>query len=147
MSKNVIVEGQKPDGTYVALNTDSSGNLVVSGSVGGGSSAVDNQAGSDPLTQTDVGGKKSLDVNVTDITLNKANDSVEAFTPNEKTLIDEASSTITYVGKAAIGSATSAASWKIKKIETTGTITAITFAGGSGNYTNIWDNRASLSYS
>lgn len=60
-------------------------------------------------------------------------------------LDDTSTANVTYVGYAAIGTATSAASWKIKKLdETTGLV--ITFAG-SGAYTQIWDNRTSLSYS
>ena len=61
--------------------------------------------------------------------------------------IDEASSTITYAGYAAVGTATSAASWRIKRISISGTVTSITFADGDANYNNIWDNRAALSYS
>lgn len=53
---------------------------------------------------------------------------------------------ITYIGKAVPGSATSAAVWSIKKIdETSGTF--ITWASGNANFNQIWDNRASLSYS
>lgn len=66
---------------------------------------------------------------------------------DEISYIDEASSTITYIGKAAIGTATSAASWQIQKILVSGTVTSITYAGGTDNYDQIWDNRASLSYS
>lgn len=66
---------------------------------------------------------------------------------DEDTMIDEASATVTYIGKAATGSATSSAVWKIKKIETIGAITSITYAGGVATYVNIYDNRASLTYS
>jgi len=52
---------------------------------------------------------------------------------------------IDYVGEAAIGTLTSAAAWRIKKIDsTTGII--IQWAG-TGVFDQIWDNRASLSYS
>jgi len=52
----------------------------------------------------------------------------------------------TYVGKAAIGSATDAARWQIMSIdETSGTV--VTFADGDDNYNNIWDSREELSYS
>jgi len=55
-------------------------------------------------------------------------------------------SNITYVGKAAIGSATDAARWQIMSIdETSGTV--VTFADGDDNYDNIWDSREELSYS
>jgi len=62
------------------------------------------------------------------------------------TRIDEASATVTYVGKASPGTATSAASWLIQKIDTT-TGTVITWADGDGDFDNVWDNRAGLSYS
>lgn len=52
---------------------------------------------------------------------------------------------IDYVGEASIGTATSAASWRIKKVDST-TGTVITWAG-SGVFDQVWDNRASLSYS
>ena len=48
-----------------------------------------------------------------------------------------------YVGKAAIGTATSAAKWQIQKVTDTG----ITWAAGTSAFTNVWDNRAGLSYS
>jgi len=61
--------------------------------------------------------------------------------------VDEASATITYVGTAVPTTLTSAASWQVKRIDT-GTIAAdILFADGNTNFDNIWDNRASLSYS
>lgn len=52
---------------------------------------------------------------------------------------------VDYVGEAAIGTATSAASWRVKKVDSTsGTI--ITWAG-TGVFDQVWDNYASLSYS
>jgi hypothetical protein len=52
---------------------------------------------------------------------------------------------IDYVGEAAIGTATSSASWRIKKIDSTSGI-SITWAG-SGVFDQVWDNHASLTYS
>lgn len=62
--------------------------------------------------------------------------------------IDVASSTVAYKGDAAPGTATNAASWRISRITTTaaGSIT-IQYADGNTNADNVWDNRASLSYS
>ncbi|MEN9405063.1 MAG: hypothetical protein RLY47_22 [Candidatus Parcubacteria bacterium] len=52
---------------------------------------------------------------------------------------------VDYVGEASIGTATSAASWRVKKIDnTSGTV--ITWAG-TGVFDQIWDNYASLTYS
>lgn len=60
--------------------------------------------------------------------------------------VDEASSTITYVGYAIPGTATSAASWRIKRLDsTTGLI--VLWAAGTASFNQVWDNRASLSYS
>lgn len=51
-----------------------------------------------------------------------------------------------YIGKAAIGTATSAASWQVKRLDTT-TLLDITWADGNASYDNVFDNYASLSYS
>ncbi len=64
-----------------------------------------------------------------------------------KTLLDDYTTTnVTYVGKAAIGSATSSAVWQIQKIdETSGMV--ITW-GGTGAFDQVWNNRATtVSYS
>jgi len=59
---------------------------------------------------------------------------------------DSGTSTISYIGKAATGTATSSALWQIQKLdETTGTI--ITYADGNDSFDNIWDDRESLSFS
>lgn len=65
----------------------------------------------------------------------------------ESVLIDEVSSLVQYFGFAQAGSSTSAAVWKIKKLMVSGTVTSILFADGNNQYDNVWDNRASLSYS
>lgn len=62
-------------------------------------------------------------------------------------LLDEASSTVLYVGQAVLGSATSAAFWRMRRITTSGTVTTVAYADGNANFDNVWDNRASLSYS
>lgn len=62
--------------------------------------------------------------------------------------IDNVTTTsVTYIGVAKIGSSTSAAVWKIKKIDQSGTpiTTSITWAGG-GQFNQVYDDRASLSY-
>ena len=59
---------------------------------------------------------------------------------------DTTTANVTYVGKAAIGTATDAAAWQIHKLdETSGLIQ--TWADGDANFDNVWDNRAGLSYS
>lgn len=61
--------------------------------------------------------------------------------------IDQASATVTYIGQAAPGAATSAASWRIQRMSVSGTVTTMEYADGDLSFNNIWDNRASLSYS
>lgn len=51
---------------------------------------------------------------------------------------------VDYVGEAAIGSATSSAVWRVKKVDSTTGI-SITWAG-TGIFNQIWDNYASLTY-
>ena len=57
------------------------------------------------------------------------------------------SQTQVYIGDAVPGTAESAANWRIKKIVFSGTDSTTTFADGDSAFDNIWDNRASLSYS
>ena len=52
---------------------------------------------------------------------------------------------ITYIGKASIGSATSATAWQIKKIDEASGV-SITWADGNDNFDNVWDNHSSLTY-
>jgi hypothetical protein len=70
---------------------------------------------------------------------------VATTSPTYKTLIDETTTpSVTYLGKAAIGTATTAASWQISKIDESGSVTSITWSGSG--FTAIWDNRTSISY-
>lgn len=61
-------------------------------------------------------------------------------------LIDEASATVTYIGKSPVNSATSAAVWQIKKVDSTSNPTSIKFADGVTSFTKIWDDRATFTY-
>jgi hypothetical protein len=75
---------------------------------------------------------------------------IPAITANPtdyKVAIDEVSAAVTYIGKAAAGSATSSAVWQIAKLGTSGTVTLKTTADGDFLFNNVWDNRASLTYS
>jgi hypothetical protein len=62
--------------------------------------------------------------------------------------IDFISDNLLYRGEAAVGSLTSAESWRIRKIEVgvDGDITE-TWANGSASFSQIWDNRSLLTYS
>lgn len=74
-------------------------------------------------------------------------DTVATDTIKYTTLIDEVSSTVTYIGKADVGSATSASVWQIMKISVSGTITNFAWASGVTTFTKKWDDRATYTYS
>jgi len=60
--------------------------------------------------------------------------------------VDAASATITYIGKAARGSAASASVWQIKRVDT-GTLAAdITWADDIDKFEKVWNDRAGYSY-
>jgi hypothetical protein len=62
---------------------------------------------------------------------------------------DIVDATTSYQGYALPGTATSAAAWQITRStkDGSGNVTAVLFADGNDLYDNVWDNRASLSYS
>lgn len=94
------------------------------------------------ITDTTVGLKKGLDVNViSDINV------TTSATPEELSYIDQYSDTVFYFGYAPIGSITSAAVWKITRLTISGTLVKTEYASSVSTYTQIWDNRTSLSYS
>lgn len=68
---------------------------------------------------------------------------------NAKQRIQYASATINYYGLAAPGTLTSEAGWQIRRetLDDQGRTTQIDFAGGTLEYNQIWDNRATLDYS
>jgi len=66
---------------------------------------------------------------------------------DEAKIIDTTTTADTvYIGVAEISSETSAAVWKIKKLDTSSGV-VITWADGNANYDNIFDNIDSLDYS
>jgi hypothetical protein len=62
-------------------------------------------------------------------------------------VVDEASSTVTYLGNCLPGNAgkVSEAVWRIKKKDTTSG-TKITYADGSSDFNKIWNSRATYTY-
>ena len=58
--------------------------------------------------------------------------------------IDDTVANTVYIGKAVIGSATSAAAWQVAKLDTSSGL--IKTWAGTG-FDQIWDDRASLTYS
>lgn len=74
-----------------------------------------------------------------------AHGSIATTSPITKKLIDDTTTAnVTYIGDAPPGTATSAAAWRIRKIDETSGV-AFTWAGL--DFDAIWDNRAGLSYS
>lgn len=72
------------------------------------------------------------------------------FTDDDAVLtqkIDVASGTVTYIAQAAPGTLVTTASWRIKKITVTGSITDIQWADGVSTFTKVYDDRASYTYS
>ncbi len=61
------------------------------------------------------------------------------------TILDDSSDPIIYIGKAPVGSATSAAVWQIAKLDTSSGLIK-TWADGSSLFNQIWEDRAVLTY-
>jgi len=62
-------------------------------------------------------------------------------------IIDEVSDNLTYVGyPSRANPSESEAKWAIKRIEKTGSVTRIAWAGGMIDKKFIWDNRTSYAY-
>lgn len=68
--------------------------------------------------------------------------------PTTAKIYDQVDSTTAYLGDAAVGSSQASAVWRIQKLVFTasGGVT-ITWANGAATFVNVWNNRASLSYS
>lgn len=62
------------------------------------------------------------------------------------TLVDEVSSSVTYIGKALPTTLTTAPNWQIQRITITGNDMQVEWAA-SGVFSQIWDNRSILVYS
>lgn len=65
--------------------------------------------------------------------------------PSMATKVDTISPDYVYVGKARIGAAATQPLWQIKKV-LLGTEISVLYADGNNNFDNIWDDRASLTY-
>lgn len=78
------------------------------------------------------------------VTLNKGSIPTSDV-PLATRLDDATTANVTYIGKAAIGSDTSTATWQIAKLDTSSGLVK-TWADGDASYDNVWDNRATLTY-
>ncbi|RKX65205.1 MAG: hypothetical protein DRP42_05155 [Tenericutes bacterium] len=75
--------------------------------------------------------------------------SIKTSESGDESLIfdDYTTASTSYVCTAPPGTLSSAASWKVKRLDETGDYLVIEYADGDDEYDNIADNRASLSYS
>jgi hypothetical protein len=64
---------------------------------------------------------------------------------DQLTFVDD-TGTYVYIGNAVPSSSSASAVWKIRRVTTTNPV-KIEYAAGSTLYNQVWDNRASLSYS
>jgi hypothetical protein len=77
----------------------------------------------------------------------------EVFVPRTQeapraTRLDIASSTLYYIGVALVGATPASATWQVRRLTFDGSGgVVIEWADGNTSYDNVWDNRASLSYS
>ena len=91
----------------------------------------------------DAGGTRKLDAEeVLQAVFSAGKDALLTASPALSTEIDEGE-TYTYVGKAVPGTATGDAAWKVLRITNA---TGASRYADSGKFTQIWDNRASLTY-
>lgn len=79
-------------------------------------------------------------------------ESIDGKTPSSTTALltkidNTTTANVIYIGKAAPGSTGSQNVWQIKKLDTSTLALDKTWADGNANYDNVWNNRASLSYS
>jgi hypothetical protein len=58
-------------------------------------------------------------------------------------IVDQASSTLIYLGEGLFGALTSEAKWKIKRIDLT---SGVVIKAASQDFDQIWDSRAALTY-
>lgn len=62
-------------------------------------------------------------------------------------ILKDSSAGTTYYGYAlTLGANQASAVWKIRREVVSGNVTTVTYADGNGNYDNVWNNRASLTY-
>ena len=61
--------------------------------------------------------------------------------------VEKVDSATTYIGVAQIGTSAASAGWQIYKVTVSGTVTSIEWAEGTDAFTNIWNDRATYTYS
>lgn len=98
------------------------------------------------ITWTDISGKKSLDVNVTEIVISANSDSIETRNKPMSLLVDKTTTAnVTYIGEASPGSSEASSLWRVFILDNTTSVTKKKWAS-NGDFVNSWNNRASLTY-
>ena len=80
-------------------------------------------------------------------TLNTSMNSLNGKILSEPLAVDESTPNTVYRGFAPVGTLSSAAAWAIQQVVIAGDVTTRKWASGNQNFTNVWDNRATLTYS
>lgn len=145
-AKRVVLRGQNPDdGEWYNIgavdNGDGTFSLATTSSGGGGDGYV-KLAGSDANQRDSTFYGDGLSSGVAAVHNRYFDGAGYNRTPAAKTLIDKTTTTdIIYIGSAPIGTATSASSWQITKVDKTTSPISITYAA-AGAFTATWNNRA-----
>lgn len=116
----------------------------VKATVGTGSPSSDVNVLNFPASQTIDDGGLSITVDGS-VSINGTVDTEEVkYTTN----LDQASPTVMYIGNAVAGTSTASSSWRVKKLtfDVNGGF-VMQWADGDTSFNNVWNNRASLSYS
>ncbi len=99
-----------------------------------------------PITSKEAGSARGIHAVIIDASGNQVT-SFGSTTSEEAKIVDTGDSANFYIGWAAIGTATSAASWKIQRIGISSGVYTYEWADGNADYDNVFDNRAALAYS
>lgn len=163
MSQGVTIKGKTAADRGVAIQVDDSGRLMIKLD---DTVIVDGSAVTQPVSATDLDIRNLTSVSdsvevkqatrsnlLANASIQMAGSDVTSANPVIATspylalrLDDSSTANVTYIGKAAIGTATSAASWQIFKLDESSGL-SITWADGDANFNNIWNNRTGLTYS
>ena len=94
------------------------------------------------------GGAPASSVEVTNFPATQVvSGTVTTAAPTYSQRYDQPSDTEAYYGEAAIASAEGSSAWRIKKLAFSGANVTVLWANGAAAFSNVWTNRASLSYS
>ena len=150
--KSIREEYQKLHSAFIAKVNMTLMNLPGGGSSGGGSAKI--------LDNDDVEFKRLTEVNENAILIFDSTkkkfvvrdllefiQGIQAGVEVQYNKLVDVEGNYTYIGEAQPGTATSAASWRIKRVEQIGSDINILWASGTANFDKIWDNRLSFTYS